>query len=488
MVAKFRFGVMAAVSSSDQASEDKGSLEDQEDFARKAGIAQGGVETAGPYVLDGYSRSGYVDLSKALKDIPPLAEAIENLEQNKYDVLIVDNLERLGNLAPMLFTLFGQKKKQIHSARQSGRIHPPEEYNPSADESANIMMHVEGLIQGYRINKLQRGLDVGIRKRIEQGKYSHSFPYGYIKTADGFLELDAPVAQLLIQLKDKFFEGLSLRDLAKIATASSVPSPNGLSHWDFMTVRGLLTNPFFAGKVFRNRWRVTGKKFGPTGKPYHVMRENLGAILYDGKHRALWTWDEYKRILVELDERYRKNSRHHPRVFTGLLICSVCGKRLTFKQGKYKCRPLPDHIRLPEAEAEWAIGEALVVALRDYDEAPPQPPSLDVKQRAIDELERRIIKAQRMTEKEIYTEEQGQERVRELRARIATTEASHEQHEREVLAHARLLEIRAGMLDTLDTIPLDLLTGEKKKSNRFLRDILEYIEVTPEHVYKFKFR
>lgn len=248
MTPKFRFGVMSAVSSDPQAREDKGSLEAQEDFARKAGIEQGGVETAGPFVLDGYSRTGYVDLSKALKDIPPLADAIEHLEQ--YDVLILDNLERLGHLAPMMFTLFAQHKKQIHSARQSGRIHDPATYDPRADESASIMMHVEGIIQEYRINKLQDGLRKGISKRMEQGKYSHAFPAGYKKNSDGDLELDTPVADLLITLKDKFFDGLSLRDLESVANASGVPSPNGNKHWHNMTIRGILANPFYAGKVF----------------------------------------------------------------------------------------------------------------------------------------------------------------------------------------------------------------------------------------------
>src|SRR5215208_930763 len=104
MSPRFRYGILAAVSSDPQAHEDKDSLSDQVDFARNAGLAQGGIETVEPFVLDGYSRTGYFNLSDALEDIPPLAEAIEAAAQNKYDVLIVDNIERLGDLAPMLFT------------------------------------------------------------------------------------------------------------------------------------------------------------------------------------------------------------------------------------------------------------------------------------------------------------------------------------------------------------------------------------------------
>src|SRR5688572_3316230 len=101
----FRFATYAAVSSDKQAAEDKDSLSDQVKTARSAGIAQGGVETAGPFILDGYSRTNYVNLSDALHDIPPLADAIKAVEQNLFDVLIVDNIERFGDLAPMIATI-----------------------------------------------------------------------------------------------------------------------------------------------------------------------------------------------------------------------------------------------------------------------------------------------------------------------------------------------------------------------------------------------
>lgn len=488
MTYKFRAAIFVGVSSDEQAHKEKASIPDQIDTARDYILEEGGEEVLEPFIADGYSRTGYEDFSEALKDIPPLRAAVEAAGQDKYDVLVLDNFDRFGGLAMMILTRFKKYNKQLKSARQSGRVRDPKIYDAKTDETTEREIHTAEGDQIYRIAKLKRAIRVGVKKRVETGKYSHSFPYGYLKNSDGDLELDSPVADLLITFKDKFFEGLSLRNLEAIANASKVPSPNGLSKWNYMSIRGILSNPFYAGKVFRNRWKVTGKKFGPTGKAYHVMRENPAATLYDGKHQALWTYNEHKRILIEMDERYHKQSRYNPRTFTGLLVCSICGNRLTFKQGKYRCRPLPDHIRLPEKEAEWSIGEALAGALRDYDEAPPEPPSLDVTQKAVADLERQITKVQRMTEKEIYTEEQGQERVKELRARIMATEANHEEHERQLAAHDRLLATRKSLLSVLDELPRILSSGEKKKSNRFLRDMLESIEVTPERGYTFRFR
>ena len=63
-----------------------------------------------------------------------------------------------------------------------------------------------------------------------------------------------------------------------------------------------------------------------------------------------------------------------------------------------------------------------------------------------------------------------------------------EKHERKLIAHARLLATREKMLDKLDDLPNELMDPDKAGSNRFLRDILESIEVSPECEYKFSFR
>jgi DNA invertase Pin-like site-specific DNA recombinase len=483
-----KWAILAGVSSDKQAEEDKGSIDDQIATCRHA-IQQLGGEEVACYIMDGYSRSGYDSLSDALEDIPPLKEAVEAAAENKYDILMLDNFDRLGDLGQLMHTRYKKYKKQLYSARQSGRFHDPATYDPYSDESSSIDMHIQGILQTYRINKLQRGLKLGITKRVETGRYSHAHPYGYLPINDkGDLDLDPPVAQLIIALKDKFFEGKSLRDLKEVADQSGVPSPEGLPYWNYMSIRSILANPFYSGKVFKNRWKVIGKKWGPTGKPYPVIRANPNPTYYDGKHQALWSWDEHLRILTEMQERYHKMSRYNPRAFTGLLICSVCGHRLTFKGGKYRCRPLPDHIHLPEEEAERGIGEALAETLRNYKDVPPEPPSVDVAQKAKEALERKIVRVQLMVEDETYTREEGAKRVQELRARIAATDAVQEEYARKLAGHQRIVDMLQSELIDLDELPMRFMRDEKEITNIFLRGFVESIEVTPRWKYKFNFR
>jgi len=489
----FRYAIFSSVSSDAQAQEDKGSLDDQIKTARRAGEQQGGTETAGPFILDGYSRTGYVNLSDALKDIPPLKAAIDSAEAGEYDVLILDNLERLGDLAPMIATLFKRYKKQIHSARQPSRIFDPSDYDPFSDESSDIMIHVEGIIQKYRLNKLRRNLVLGIKRRVETGRYSTSFPYGYRRGADKAdpLTLVPPVATLLIQLKDAFLAGGALRLLTQMAEESGVPGPQG-GRWHGYTLRRILCNPFYAGKVFYQRWKMTGYKTTPgTGKRWGVMKLNQDAHdLRDGKHPALWTWEEHLRILEEMEERYRRYPRHDPHNFSGLLVCTVCGKRVRLRGRKYRCSSTPDHIALTESDANRLIAQSLAEALRNYQETTDAARSVDPSRESVAELQKRIARIQHQVETDsgMYTAGEALEKISALRAQIKRTESRHEDLQHQAAARQHRMARREELLPKLHLLPHLFAQEEPAVNNRMLRDILTTICVTPQHTFTFEFR
>lgn len=486
----FRYAILSAVSSEPQARKEKGSLDDQEKFTRASMDAQGGRETAGPYRLDGYSRYGYVDLSVALKDIPPLAEAIRDLEQNQYDVLAMDNIERLGDLAQMLFTSFAQKKKQIHSVRQSGRIHDPQTYNPNDDESTSIMMHVEGIVQKYRISKIQRGLKIGIKKAVEGGRYSVRYPYGYKRiNQEGDLEIDLPVAQLLIQLKDLFLSGMALRELTAHARKSGVPPQMG-GEWGHSSISRILTNPFYTGKTYWGRYKTTRYiKRTANGKRSASMKLNPNPpTMYDGNHPALWTWDEHLRIMTEMNERYKLHPRRNPRNFSGLFVCTVCSHRLAYKEGRYVCSHGPIHVRITDAEANQLIGTRLAQALRDYTDTSTPLPGPDIAKDAEAAIDRQIAKVQKGFEVDIYTAQQAKEKINALRAQkegIATRKEDAEYRQR---ARERLIAQREALLPKLNKLPVILERNDPKANNRMMRDILQAIYISPEHELEFDFR
>lgn len=478
---KFRAVILTGVSSDPQAGEDKASIPDQLETCQRAIRDLGGVQV-GYYEMDGYSRSGYDGLNEAMEEIPPLKNAIQAAMRGEYDVLVFDHSDRLGDLAKMLHNRFKKIRKQLYSARESGRLQDPATYEPHNDEQTDNIINQQMSKQSYRINKIVRNFTVGIEKRIKSGRYSRAYGYGYIKNDQGDLDLDPPVAQLIIQLKDQFFTGKSLRELERMAQASGIPSPNG-GKWEKSTIRYILTNPFYAGKVFKDRWRVTGRRVGPSGKLYDTAKPNPGVTFYPGKHQALWSWDEYLRILQELEDRYRKNARFNTHTFTGLLVCSIDGKMLRVKKGKYICRPGTDHIGLPVDKANEEIGFAIVEALRDYDQSAALAPVVDTTRAAITSLEKQITRAQSMTLRGTYTEAEGDKVVKDLRGRIKALELGREENERQRAEREHWIAQREEILPLLDKLPQILTEGDPKGANTFLRKLVRRIEVTPEHRY-----
>lgn len=487
MTPPIRFSVLAGVSSDDQTGDDKGSIDDQIATCRRAIANLGGVEVD-CFIMDGYSRSGYDSLDLAMREIPPLSAAIRAAEADLYDVLILDNYDRLGDLGQLVSTRFKKHRKQLYSARQSGRVHDPATYDPYDDEHADINIHVEGIIQRYRQNKLRRGLKLGIQRRVEMGRYSHNFPMGYVKNAKGDLEIDPPLASLIIEMKDKFLAGASTTALAKFANTTGVRTREG-GKWHATTIWQMLRNPFYAGKVFRDRWKLKKRLQSKNGKANKEVMVNPSAVYYNGAHKPLWTWDEHVRILQELSERHRTMPRHNLFNFSGLLVCSVCSQRLAVKRNYYRCQRAPDHIKLLQRDANQLIGRALAAALRSYDPAgAPMADPPDLSADTIAALERQIAKVQNGFEHDLYTAEQAKEKIDGLRGQIAAAKASQSDRVQTKKARERLSAQRAELLPTLDHLPAMFDEWPPERNNRMLRDILQSITVTPEQEFTFHWR
>ena len=487
-----RCGILAGVSSDLQARDDKASISDQLATCRRVIAQLGGTET-GCYVMDGYSRTGYDSLADAMRDIPPLNEAIEAAMAGEYDVLVMDNFDRLGDLGQLVGVRFKKYKRQLYSARQSGRVHDPATYDPYSDESADIAMHVEGIIQRYRLNKIRRGLTLGINRRVESGKYSTRYPYGYRRNRETEeLNLVASVATLLIRIKDAFLEGVPLRGLAAIAQDSGVSAPAS-ARWHPHTIQRILTNPFYAGKVFYRRHKTAGYGKSPTsGKRWAAMKPNPAfkeEDLHEGKHPALWTWEEHRRIVEEMEARYRRQPRHDIRNFSGLMVCTVCGKPVNFRGRKYRCRTAPDHLGLKESDANRLIAQVLADSLSQFQESPKPRRVADPTREAVKEVQARIVTIQSHVEAEsgMYTAEEAVARIQALRKQIEVIEKQAEDRQRETARRQRVSE-RQVLLSKLRLLPHFFVQENSVVVNRLLREVLAAIRITPERAIEIIWR
>ncbi len=482
----FRYALLTAVSTDNQAHEDKASLGDQEKTARRAGEQQGGEETAGPFVVDGYSRTGYVNLTDALVDIPPLAAAMEAAEQDRYDVLIVDNIERLGDLAPMVSTFLKRYRKQIHSARQPSRIFDPAEYDPFADESSDIMIHVEGIIQKYRINKLQRGRRIGMPRRIDKGLTPNRVPFAY--THAGSKEpprLDPVRGALLQQLKDLLLKGRSLNALAQHADASGIAPPNGGGKWDISAIKYMLANPYYAGVVSINRIKYIydpkrKKKKRPVPQPRVKWKEG------QGRHEPLWDAATHRAIVQELERRFTTNQYFASRfALSGLLTCSECRLKLHRRSHGHaprwkvwSCKVGPAHVILPYEELVDLVAQELVIQLQQQEDTSTEPQEdVDQTEAAKAALNKERKRVQDGYKSGIYSDAEASQE-------IARIENQLEILEQQVVEREGMADIQAEFMEQfqghLDQLPWWIRNDDPQIVNRLLSALCEDIIVHPD--------
>ena len=146
-------------------------------------------------------------------------------------------------------------------------------------------------------------------------------PFGYDSDHETIREDEAEVYR---QIVARFLAGESTRSIAAWLNDQDVPTVRGAS-WMTTTLKGMLTNPRYAGLLVHQEQVV-----GP------------------GKWQPVITEDEHRRILTKFAERKSSGRRAPQRyLLTGLNRCGKCGNRLySASRGttrRYECRNGPDH-------------------------------------------------------------------------------------------------------------------------------------------------
>lgn len=145
----------------------------------------------------------------------------------------------------------------------------------------------------------------------KQGRYLGGFvPYGY--NYDSTLKkyvIDPITAHTVRLIFDSYSTGqFSFRALADLLESRSIPTHKGGNYWDKTTIRQMLINPVYIGKM-----------------------THKGQI-HDGKHDPIIPLEHFNVVNDMIKKRYVKPpSKEDDNLLTGFLYCGVCGARMRYK-------------------------------------------------------------------------------------------------------------------------------------------------------------
>ncbi len=275
---------------------------------------------------------------ESIADRPEMQRLLDNVYKRKYKGVLVVEVERLAR---------GDTRDQGEVAEafkysSTLIVTPTKTYDPNDQFDEEYFEF--GLFMSRREYKtIRRRLQTGILESVKDGNYVGSVaPYGYDKVwVDKKNKTLAPNDQAqYVKLMFEWFvvDRLSCGQIAKRLTSMGVPTLSGKPEWSRATVKDILKNDTYTGKVRWNR-RKCSKEYD--GEKLAKTKRRLTSdqyLLANGKHEAIIDDDLFKKAQTLFTGVAPVNAGEkiiNP--LAGLIFCKRCGRSVAY-QG-YNKRP-----------------------------------------------------------------------------------------------------------------------------------------------------
>jgi len=287
----------------------------------------------------------YTDAGESGKDQkrPALQELLRDIKSGKIHAVIVTKLDRISRSLKdllKLFELFHEHDIKFVSITQN---------IDSSGPFGRFMRDLLGLIAQLEREVTAERVSGDMHHRAKLGKWNGGIiPFGYTtqqrlakeSEASGMsaeeallaasraipeakkLCIDETEAQVVREIFRIYMETRSLRGTTAQLSSMGNRTRNG-SIWSPTSVKRILTNPTYIGKIWYGKRRTDME----TGRLRGVPRDEW--IIVDGEHEALVPEGLFKEAGRVLSSRSKKPTRaFRTYLFSGLLRCGNCGSRM----------------------------------------------------------------------------------------------------------------------------------------------------------------
>ena len=172
-------------------------------------------------------------------------EMIRDALDGKIDGIITKSVSRFArNTLDSIEAVRKLKEKGVDIFFEKENIH-------SMDGKGELLLTIMSSLAQEEARNISENVTWGQRKRMADGKVS--MPYrrflGYERGEDGNPQIVPAEAAVVRQIYALFFEGKTIRQIAKILMAQGIPTPSGGTAWSVSTLRSILTNEKYSGNA-----------------------------------------------------------------------------------------------------------------------------------------------------------------------------------------------------------------------------------------------
>lgn len=433
---------------------------------------------------------------ESIQDRPQMQNLLQDVYANKYDGVLVMEVERLAR---------GDTRDQGTVAEafkftNTLIITPVKTYDPNNQYDEEYFEF--GLFMSRREYKtIQRRLMTGKLQAIKEGNYMGSLPpYGYDidKRGRNDRTLKLNDQSKYVELMFNWFvnDRLNIGEIARRLTTMGVPTRTGKPQWNRATVKDILQNNLYTGKI---RWyRRKRSKEIENGVISKKKRRQVSSdyLIADGKHPAIVSqeiFDKAQTLFVGQVPVKACETIINP--FARLMFCKYCGKAMGYQSYKHRGgRTAPRFVhaesaicKVKSAPAEQvikAVIQSLQLYIEDFkfkmtNEAEQQEAKRHAEMIASMQKELESIKVQRSglfdkLERGIYTDDEFLERKAVLTKRIEDLEASVLEQKKSEPTDINYEEKIMKFSECVEMLQNPDMDGKTK--NDFLKEIISRIE------------
>ena len=274
---------------------------------------------------------------ESISDRPQMQMLLDEVCAGTYAGVLVMEVERLAR---------GNTRDQGEVAEAFAMsntliITPSKTYDPNDEFDEEYFEF--GLFMSRREYKtIRRRMQRGLMASVQEGNYVGSLPpYGYdiirINKKERTLVPNAQADMVKMMFQWAETERISTGVIAKRLTEMGIPTLTGRPEWNRSTVKDILQNNLYTGKIRWNRRKIS--KEMDDGKKIRRKRRLTpdDYIIVEGKHPALISQDTFDRVqdLFQGSIPSKFNSTIvNP--FSRLIFCKHCGKAMRYASYNHK--------------------------------------------------------------------------------------------------------------------------------------------------------
>ena len=268
----------------------------------------------------------------SIDERPQMQQLIADVFAKKYKAVLCVEVERLarGNTSDqgLVASAFETSSTAIMTLTKT--YDPTNEFDQEYFEFGLFMSRRE-----YKT--IKRRMVAGKEQSVMEGNYllpQRVFGYRIVRKSkkERTLEIIPEEAKIVQMIFDWYTEDRrSTEWIAQQLTIMKVPTIKKKPEWNRGTVRDMLYNPTFIGKVWWGRSRIVKEYNEETGKLVKVRRNNGERKIYEGKHTGIISPEQFQKAQL-VTESYKnpslKVNTELINPLAGMLECCDCGRNM----------------------------------------------------------------------------------------------------------------------------------------------------------------